>query len=351
MDTTLGSNERVYEMGASTLTSGKHERVDAIDGAYVATITFTSRPCATEAMALAAARQLAAPQHAATDVDMAPPAQKKRKRTADHDPMDFADSAALLREYAHRQGKSLAFDFSHKEGVGHKCVATVGGVKHWGAAKQSKASAQLDAADEFFASLSGCEPRTRTRAFLHFAWRRGDDAPKDAVECFSAMRNYLRTSREDGMAKKRAAPDVGLTAAECRALLATHVSGKFASVLGRVARVAVAQGSQAGPDGAPWSSGGLDGKKNTLGDHEWGLFAVLDDGSGRASKNESPSKGAAARSRGGAAGGSSRGAAASSGTAASGAAGAGAAASGASGAAASRAASAASGGDGPNRRR
>ena len=65
-----------------------------------------------------------------------------------------------------------------------------------------------------------------------------------------------------------------------RALLATHVSGKFASVLGRVARVAVAQGSQAGPDGAPWSSGGLDGKKNTLGDHEWGLFAVLDDGSG-----------------------------------------------------------------------
>ena len=323
MDTTLSSNERVYEMGASTLTSGKHERVDAVDGAYVATITFTSRPCATEAMALAAARQLAAPQHAAADVDMAPPAQKKRKRTADHDPMDFADSAALLREYAHRQGKALAFDFAHKEGVGHKCVATVGGVKHWGAAKQSKASAQLDAADEFFASLSGCEPRSadplvaswrarfskdladvtarcgladrfawrrgglppavedaHTRAFLHFAWRRGDDAPKDAVECFSAMRNYLRTSREDGMAKKRAAPDVGLTAAECRALLATHVSGKFASVLGRVARVAVAQGSQAGPDGAPWSSGGLDGKKNTLGDHEWGLFAVLDDGSG-----------------------------------------------------------------------
>ena len=29
-----------------------------------------------------------------------------------------------------------------------------------------------------------------------------------------------------------------------------------------------------------WSAGGLDGKKNTLGDHEWGLFAVLDDGSG-----------------------------------------------------------------------
>ena len=270
-------------------------------GGYVGIITVGGPVCASEAEALAAVRHLAAasltvPHRAreAEDADMGPPSAKKRKRDA-LPAIDFKDSSALLQEYALRHGKDVAF-VGDKDGACHVTRVVVGGVEHVGRAKPSKASAKNDAADAFFRAVVDLEPHTtdplvaswrerfsqdpadalgRVGLLDQFPWRREGVADR---EKFSAMRDFLRRSREAAMETARPNADLGLSPDECVWLLKTHASGKFASVLPRVVRIAVAKGSQTAPDGTAWADGAVDGKKNTTQAHEFGIFAVLDDG-------------------------------------------------------------------------